>query len=348
MFSGIPARTKLIFIGAVIGLAVAIPGMLFFVPKNNEANLTHPAAESGEQVEDREPAATQPAVEVASPETEEPAPKTPSAETIISGTIVEDTTWSPADSDEYVINNAVLVPDGVTLTIEAGTVIRAEDATDMFILDGTIIAHGTPENPIVFDGGGNSSFFTRRNSNTDAFLDLDYATIKNGIRFWRSIGDGQFGSFSLQNVHLMNISGGSELWYPDGDVRIENCVFENTGGFSIVQRHGTKVYIRNNTFKGKNPALPAEEANYWIRSRGSFNEAETIIKYNTFSPEDGIAVKLDEGEDAEAVIATENYWGTDDEDIIEMMIWDGNDDPGVEGQVEYSPFLTSPPQTPKP
>ena len=72
----------------------------------------------------------------------------------ISGAITEDTRWT---SDKlYVLDKQVTVTPGTTLTIEAGTVIKANpgEAPNVSMLvvarNAEIMAKGTPEQPIVF------------------------------------------------------------------------------------------------------------------------------------------------------------------------------------------------------
>lgn len=71
-----------------------------------------------------------------------------------SGHITSDETWT-ADNDYY-LDGYVFVDSTVTLTIEAGTVVRGyagsvENASALIVLrGGKIIANGTAENPIVF------------------------------------------------------------------------------------------------------------------------------------------------------------------------------------------------------
>ena len=70
----------------------------------------------------------------------------------ISGDVVDDMTLT-SDND-YLLNDALFVKDGATLTIEAGTTIRARSGgTSVYILvekGGKINANGTAANPITF------------------------------------------------------------------------------------------------------------------------------------------------------------------------------------------------------
>ena len=95
-----------------------------------------------------------------------------SAGNYISGAVIDhnssidiDTTWRK--SDEHRIGEYVFVEPGVTLTIEAGTVIKAyqgngSDAAPALIvpIGAKIIAQGTADEPIVFtsilDNGNNN------------------------------------------------------------------------------------------------------------------------------------------------------------------------------------------------
>ncbi len=72
----------------------------------------------------------------------------------ITGNITEDVTWT-SDND-YTLSGRVIVTNGATLTIEPGTIIKAQNlpndqATVLIIAtDGKIEANGTAANPIIF------------------------------------------------------------------------------------------------------------------------------------------------------------------------------------------------------
>ncbi|GAB3333303.1 hypothetical protein GCM10027299_40660 [Larkinella ripae] len=75
----------------------------------------------------------------------------PGQVTEVSGNITQNTTW--AAKNQYLLKGFVYVQPGVTLTIEAGTIIKGDQASKgtLFILPGAkIIADGTKEKPIIF------------------------------------------------------------------------------------------------------------------------------------------------------------------------------------------------------
>lgn len=75
-------------------------------------------------------------------------------DSVITGELTEDQTWT-ADRT-YVLQGKVVVPSGVTLTIEPGTIIKGAEGQDtnasalIVARNGKIMAEGTPENPIIF------------------------------------------------------------------------------------------------------------------------------------------------------------------------------------------------------
>ena len=78
-------------------------------------------------------------------------PTNPTSDLVIGGTLTEDLTL--ATGEEYSLESALIVPEGITLTVEPGVVVRAATGSDVYIaiLQGGIInAEGTSSNPIVF------------------------------------------------------------------------------------------------------------------------------------------------------------------------------------------------------
>jgi hypothetical protein len=73
---------------------------------------------------------------------------------VVSGTITANTTWT--SDNIYELASRVIVTEGITLTIEAGTIIKGREgeginATALMIArGGKLIAEGTAESPIIF------------------------------------------------------------------------------------------------------------------------------------------------------------------------------------------------------
>jgi hypothetical protein len=68
-----------------------------------------------------------------------------------SGSITENLTLEA--SKEYILNGATIVASGAVLTIEAGTIIKAEAGPNVYLAveqGAQIIANGTASNPIIF------------------------------------------------------------------------------------------------------------------------------------------------------------------------------------------------------
>lgn len=69
----------------------------------------------------------------------------------IGGTLTTDLVLEA--NEEYILTEALIVPEGITLTINPGVVVRANTGSDVFVAiaqGATINAEGTSSNPIVF------------------------------------------------------------------------------------------------------------------------------------------------------------------------------------------------------
>lgn len=87
---------------------------------------------------------------IINPDTNPDTDPDPNANTI-GGTLTADLTLE-AD-EEYILTEALIVPDGITLTINPGVIVRASVGADVFVAvaqGGIINAEGTSSNPIVF------------------------------------------------------------------------------------------------------------------------------------------------------------------------------------------------------
>jgi len=86
---------------------------------------------------------------------DEPGIEEPTGEVItLTGILTEDQTWE--SENIYILDGRVIVNEGVTLTIEAGTIIKGEEGLETLasalVIDqgATLIAEGTASEPIIF------------------------------------------------------------------------------------------------------------------------------------------------------------------------------------------------------
>jgi hypothetical protein len=256
--------------------------------------------------------------------------------TEVGGILEENTTWT-IENSPYTITDTIQIPEDVTLIIEPGVTIGKLSSGDMFLILGTIYAHGTSNNKIIFDGGGNSQFFDSYQGKGN----FSYCIIRNGYDFWHSTINRD--RFDLTYSELTNLIGGTcviHIECPLSDVHIKYNRFINTAGISLYQACGyvNKLYLEYNLFY--NMASPI------LHHGGTPGLTEMIVKYNSFIDIEETILKL--GEMPNAVIhATENYWGSSSTEIIDSKIYDRNDDIRIENYIDYLPILTAPhPDTP--
>ena len=65
----------------------------------------------------------------------------------VCGTLTTSTTW---DSPSYILDCTVILAAGVTLTVPAGTVVKAESEAGILVRGGSLVAEGSADSPIVF------------------------------------------------------------------------------------------------------------------------------------------------------------------------------------------------------
>jgi hypothetical protein len=262
--------------------------------------------------------------------------------TQVSGTLASNTTWTTANSP-YLITNTIQIPENINLTIEPGVTVTIQSpATTMFLINGVIQAHGNLTNKIIFDGNGNSSFFKTNHPVAQGFADLDYCVIRDGqSAFWFD----NTGFFNLTNSELSNLSEYSYLWYPSQETFIEYNSFTNTAGIKIgtddySSNSSGNVYVRYNLFYGNQGFILNNYASY-----GGFSK--TIVNNNSFTNTEGIILEVEKTSTTADMDASQNYWGTTNTTIIDLMIYDKNDDDSCYSFINYLPLLDVPnPDTP--
>lgn len=125
-----------------------------------------------------------------------PTPYSPQTITT-SGYITQNTTWTLANSP-YILDGHLTVNAGVTLTVEPGVVVKAMDDVQLRV-DGTLIAQGTPTQPITFTSVADSGPGQWRGLifAGSARGQLKYVTVRYG-------GDYSGSSSASSNVAILN------------------------------------------------------------------------------------------------------------------------------------------------
>ncbi|MCD4819634.1 MAG: right-handed parallel beta-helix repeat-containing protein [Candidatus Cloacimonetes bacterium] len=172
-----------------------------------------------------------------------------------SGIISSNEWWDNVHS-HFIIGN-VSVADGVTLTIEAGTIIRFDENCSLTI-NGTLIADGTDSQNITFtsDYGGNTPGFWKYIyfNSADPGCILDYCNISYGGSENGMIYSNNSGS----NVHITNCNiqlSGTKGLHLNDSATISNCIINNNTDYGI---YCTNSYISDCTIQNN--------GNYAIRT----------------------------------------------------------------------------------
>ena len=284
--------------------------------------------------------------------------------TYVTGIIGVNTTWTAANSP-YTLTGNVLVYDGVTLTIEAGTTVNLGNYYIM--VNGTLQAFGSKTNPITFNGG--QITFTQNSANwnesTGAGCIIQNAVLSSSI----SVEGGEInisnntitGAISVDggNPHISNntiLSQGIDLGIHSRNSTISNNIISgcSIGIFAHLDHNSSSIIQGNLIINNTNGML----LGYWFTDPG-----HPIVQNNTITNnEDGISLgslgdqfspiiqfnNIFDNTNYNMIVddefplntnATYNWWGTTDTQAISQSIYDYNDDFNL-GTVDFDPFLT--------
>jgi parallel beta-helix repeat protein len=178
-----------------------------------------------------------------------------------SGTLSGDTVWN--SSEVQVVTGDLTVPDGVTLTIEPGTIVKlGNSGVDLFV-NGTLNAEGTSAAPIVMtsfkddiggdtNGDGDNSQpqagdWARLQVNGTALL--EHTDIKYGGHFFGAMVQAFSSTFTLANSRLSN-SALDALRVGSADPTISNNTFLNNADAAISMDLNSNPSIAGVTLSG--------------------------------------------------------------------------------------------------
>ena len=155
------------------------------------------------------------------------------SQTNVSGALSSDTTWSLSNSP-YTVTGSVLIPNGVTLTIEAGVIINY-DGDYKILMKGNLISSGTSSSPITFNGNsivGNQIMIMFKSAN----LSNSDITYNNFIGPQKAI---QLADESEGNEDSIKNSGILTVTYSD---------FNNAGVYTKGYSTSAELKFENSTF----------------------------------------------------------------------------------------------------
>ncbi|MFP4448945.1 MAG: right-handed parallel beta-helix repeat-containing protein [Bacteroidales bacterium] len=183
---------------------------------------------------------------------------------LVDGEVLETQTWS--DKKPYLIYNSALVDTGHTLTIEEGTRLHFHDNSGLFVA-GTLIADGTYENPIIFEGDRLESYYENIPGQwTGIYMMpgsknnyLNHTVIKNAIYgIWvDTLASTTTPTLRLSNTkieHMTSIGLNARgSW-----VKASNCLISDCGNHAVALTLGGHYEFYHSTI-----------ANYWTTSTRS-------------------------------------------------------------------------------
>ncbi len=233
----------------------------------------------------------------------------------IGGMITEDLTLYP--NVHYIVTRQLAVPDGVTLTLKPGTILKFKDGTGLSVAyGGHICAHGKPDSMIVFTKAehgvgviGGINFFCEDTLKYCKFEQLVYEGY-----YWFSTCKGLYENCIMNNIFSRGAGLERNGAFIKSNIFSYECLLfsSNSTMFHYNDLHNLKeVNICNNI-------ASVLDVNYKSAELYGYNN----VFNNTYSFRDRTV-------DAPTVINTPQYWGSNREDIIRRTeVWDMNNSGG--------------------
>ena len=180
----------------------------------------------------------------------------------VSGTLTQNTTWSPTVASAYTITSSLTIPSGVTLTIAPGTVVKAEggntgacgSSAPSLCIGGTLNAVGTASQPIVFTSINDNSVGGATGTGSPKAGD------------WGGISLDGSGAANLQESHIQYFSQGVSTFSAEtsGSLVVSNDTFSDgqwpmyvgdSGSVSVTGNSATGTYAPAFTLIAPTPTV---------------------------------------------------------------------------------------------
>lgn len=247
----------------------------------------------------------------------------PPGPTAVLASLAQDTTWY-AEGSPYVLDKAVVVQTGATLKIEPGTTIRALQGASLAV-DGRILAEGTAQQPITWEGPERARWFGVAVRNAGAGQGRDSAFA--------------FNRFTGADVALAIVAASpsvrdSSFTRSDVGIRIADAASEPKLRANLVRNNRVGIVL---------DAADVEISGHVLR----FNTEAGIeivgaapqIFGNDLSDNADGALKVRDQTRRGIFDAGRNWWGTIEADAVRSMI---------KGSAAFEPLLDAAPPAGKP
>ena len=171
---------------------------------------------------------------------------------------LKNTTWT--NEKPYLVYNYAFVDSNATLTIEPGTKIYFHKDAGLFV-KGRIIANGTVENPIVFQGDRLEDVYANvpeqwnqillySGSKNNEFSNVEIKNAKIGLQVG-NIEDEGFATVKLSNTKIQNMAFAG-IFAMKSEIVADNCLITNCGSYAVALLVGGSYEFNHSTI-----------ANYW-------------------------------------------------------------------------------------
>jgi len=196
-------------------------------------------------------------------------------------------TWTSAEP--HVIYGWAVVPDGCTLTIEAGTRVYSHKGSGIIVDEGgTLIVNGTPQNQVIFASDRLDDFYEDQAGQWNTIWlyagslnnEIHGALIKNGNIGVRvdSLAANSNPNLLMTNTIIENMAGISLLSI-EATIEAYNCVFGNAGQYSAALTRGGRYDFYHCTF-----------GNYWVNGN---RQTPALLLNNWIEANDGTIYTYD-------------------------------------------------------
>ncbi|HEY6167304.1 MAG TPA: right-handed parallel beta-helix repeat-containing protein, partial [Verrucomicrobiae bacterium] len=224
---------------------------------------------------------------------------------VFGGGIARSGTWT-RDNIPYTVYDDVYVQN--TLTIEPGVTIQFQDPGNGWLVDGTLIARGTPVNPILFTSdeavkqpGQWKGIDVRQYGTSNTVFEnctIEYA----GSAAGGFLGNMLFDSappILVTNCTIGNAAGNGMTLF-NSDPRVVGCTFSNNTNFALAMRADCLPTLRSNAASGsgKNAigvfGLNVSRTGTWTRDNLPYTVYEDVYVNQsvTLTIEPGVTIQF--------------------------------------------------------